>query len=188
MATLLQPELEDKSFKEKFLPHLKTFNSMIYIVIVFSIFMLASCNKKPEPIVAPKNVNVSSNLFPDFLPYGLVANKGTWHSQSPPKYPEWVEIEYAKPTTITYIAIQSQPDSVNGSEHKRAPKDFVFQGSNDRKNWVNLLNVKDNSYKEGGEWKSWSFKNKASYTYYRIYMTANCGDPSYLTITQIKLK
>ncbi len=187
MTMLLQPELKDDPSKEKFSSHLKTFKST-YIVLALLVFMAASCNKKPEALVVPKKVNVSSNLFPDFLPYSLIADGGTWHCQSPPKYPEWVEIEYVKPTKITYLAIKSQPDSAGGSEHKRGPKDFVLQGSNSRKSWVDLLKVKDNFYKEGGEWKSWSFKNKSSYAYYRIYMTANCGDPSYLTISQIKIK
>ncbi len=135
-------------------------------------------------------ITASSNLFPSedssSPKYLMEENKVIWHASKPSKYPEYVEIVYSKPTQVNKLGIRAQGDSPNGNEHTRAPKDFVFQGSNDKVKWIDLLKVKDNIYKQGGEWKEWNVKNKKEYVYYRIYITYS-GNPDLLTIQQIRL-
>lgn len=144
-------------------------------------------------------ISVSSNsLAADerYSPrYLMQENRTIWHAESPPKYPQWVEISFSKPMLITHLGIRSQGDSLNGREHGRGPKDFTFQGSNEistslesfkNQKWTDLLKVKNNIYTRGEEWKDWFFRNNTEYRHYRIFIKAG-GDPDYLTIRQIRL-
>ena len=70
---------------------------------------------------------------------------------------------------------------------KRAPKHFIFQGSDDAKIWSDLLEVKDASFTSEKAWVTFKFENDKEYIIYRIYILANGGDPSLLTIQQIAL-
>jgi len=167
--------------------HLKLYK-FVYLVGIVIVFIMVIRTSVIKSIIFPKNVSVSSNLFPAYAAPNLIYGGGIWHAETPVRYPEWVEIACFKPVSVNTLAIQSQADSEGGAEHKRAPKDFFFQGSNDRHHWVNILSVKNNKYTAGGKWKRWSFKNNVAYAYYRLYITANNGDPNLLTIQQIKLK
>ena len=144
-------------------------------------------------------ISVSSNSLAGDEKYSpkylLQENRTIWHAESPPKYPQWVEISFPKSVVLTHLGLRSQGDSPKGKEHGRGPKDFIFQGSNEssdsrgvlnRRKWVDLLEVKNNVYTEGEAWKDWFFKNNVSYRYYRIFIKAG-GDPDYLTIRQIGL-
>lgn len=109
-----------------------------------------------------------------------------WHAKSPPHYPEWVKITVDQPRKINHLMIRAQPGS--SVEFKRAPRNFIFQGSNDDMKWSDLLVVKDSIFTHPGERKHWSVNNRATFRYYRIYITANNGDADSLTIWQIKLE
>ena len=144
-------------------------------------------------------ISVSSNSLAGDEKYSpkylLLENRTIWHAESPPKYPQWVEISFPTPIVLTHLGLRSQGDSPKGKEHGRGPKDFIFQGSNESSEsrgvlnspkWVDLLEVKNNDYTKGEEWKDWFFKNDVSYRYYRIFIKAG-GDPDYLTIRQIRV-
>lgn len=135
-------------------------------------------------------ITASSNLFPSekgMRPISLMeTNQTIWHAQSPPKYPEWIEVDYYEPKRITQMALRAQDDSKAGDEHQRGPKNFVLQASSDKTNWKDIFHVKGNAYTSGGQWKQWEFANSAAYRYYRIYITSG-GNPNYLTLTQIRL-
>ena len=133
------------------------------------------------------NVVSSSSMLNSYSSKHLLHGGLIWHAQSPPQYPEWVEIDYSSPKKIKCLAMQAQGDGIgSGNEYLRMPKDFIFQASNDRNTWVDLLKVSNNIYNIGGEWKRWNFQNKNNYRHYRIYITAN-SDPNLLTIQQIGL-
>jgi hypothetical protein len=137
-----------------------------------------------------KEISASSLLFPSDIHasarYLMEEGLTIWHAASPPKYPEWVEITYATPTEITKLAIRAQDDSPGGKEHMRAPKEFIFQGSNEKERWDDLLKISNNVYKYGGEWKEWEVENNNYYLYYRVYITGS-NDPNFLTVRQIRL-
>ncbi|MBI5888106.1 MAG: discoidin domain-containing protein [Deltaproteobacteria bacterium] len=137
-----------------------------------------------------EGITASSNLFPGKpgLSAGLLMeeNKTIWHARRPPKYPEWVRVVYGKPERINHLELRSQESSPGGSEHTRGVRDFRLQASSDGRKWKDLLDVKNNVFTGGGQWKQWDFKNDEGYRYYRIYMTAG-NDPNLLTLTQMRL-
>src|SRR3990172_10229986 len=112
------------------------------IVLCLMMILQIGCGGEYGKVVA---ITASSTMFPNDAVYSprylMEAKKTIWHSQSPPKYPEWVEIVFCPPAAITHLGIMAQDDSPAGSEHKRGPKSFVLQGSNDRTNWKDLLKV-----------------------------------------------
>ncbi len=114
-------------------------------------------------------------------------NPPVWTAQSPPKYPEWLTLDFLQPILFMNLFVVSQPDSPNGhNEHTYAPKDFTFQASMDGVVWVDLLTVKDNFFDRGSQGRHWSIKNKTAYSHYRIYVTAG-GNPNFLSIFKIGL-
>ena len=144
-----------------------------------------------RPVIASHPGIMASSVMdknnPDMNPAGLLAGTGIWHAQSPPKYPEWVEIEYPEPFLATGLSVLPQPEGPAGKEHLRAPKDFLLQGSNDRKTWSELLSVRGNVHANGSEWRQWTLRNSTPWRYYRLFITAS-GDPALLTIRQIRLE
>ena len=70
---------------------------------------------------------------------------------------------------------------------KRAPKRFIFQASNNGKSWNDLMEVKDAEFTYEKVWRNSPLKYNKKYTFYKIHILANGGDPSLLTIQQIAL-
>lgn len=163
------------------------FQVILGLILVFNI----SCGKD-EPLPKVVSISASSNLFPNderYSPQYLLEDKKTiWHAaESPVNKPQWINIDYCMPARISGLGIMAQDSAPKGAEHKRAPRDFVFQGSNDGKTWADLLTVTDNAYDKGGEWKEWTFKNNQKFLSYRIYITKG-GEQNPVTIRQISLK
>lgn len=145
---------------------------------------------KQEPVVPPPVVTASSVMDknnPGMSPSGILNGDGIWHAQSPPKYPEWIDISYPAPFVAISFSLLPQQNSPGGNEHVRAPKDFRLLASKNRKKWIELLSVKDNIHKNGEEWRHWKLKNKTPWRYYRLRVTAS-GEPTLLTIKQIRIE
>ena len=139
--------------------------------------------------LSPPVISASSMLDSRFKPEKLFREDSPiWHSANPATLPEWVQVTYGSPVGITRLAIKPQPDSPNGNERDRAPRDFIFQGSNNGSDWDNLLEVKGNLYKKEDSWHDWPIDSKKPYAYYRIYITANGDDQSLVTIHRIRLE
>ncbi|MBI5888105.1 MAG: discoidin domain-containing protein [Deltaproteobacteria bacterium] len=148
----------------------------------------------PAELLRTANVKVitaSSQMFADdtytHAKYLMEENRTVWHAAAPPVYPQWVKVAYLAPVIINHLEMRAQDTSPAGSEQKRAPRDFVFQGSRDGSQWKNLLEVKNNLYEHGGQWKGWDVKNDDGFRHYRIFIKAG-GDPNVLTIKQIRLE
>jgi hypothetical protein len=182
------------SFKIKILSHIRAFKFSYFILAFLCILAVAqgvlSYRFDYKRIMSSTAAVIASSHqpYPDQGPENLLIGIGVWHAVSPPEYPQWIQVKYKEPVKITTLGICAQLSSPQGSEYKRSPRDFIFQGSYDGKTWDELLKVENAMYKYGGEWKKWSFKNKNYYTYYRIYITANNGDSQFLTIKQINLE
>jgi len=146
-----------------------------------------------QRIVIPSKaftIKSSSQMNLDFYlsAGGILDGSTLWHAQTPPQYPEWVEIAYKNPIIVTKLKLEPQPNNRPGDgNHKRAPKDFIFQASNDEKAWVDLLTVKNNLHKDDNDWHEWKFTNHKKYSYYRMYITAS-DHPDLLTIQQLILE
>ena len=162
---------------------LKKISTTVLLSMSMAFLWLTQCYSQSQsntPIITTSSVADRSNQY--LGAGGILSGTTIWHSQTPPKYPEWVEIQYSTPGIITKLSIKPQDGNPS-----RAPKNFVFQAGNDGKKWVDIYTVKDNVHKSGSDWHTWSFKNKGKYLYYRIFITGG-GDPSLLTIQQIKLE
>jgi len=161
-----------------------TFTGLVFFALIFlanSLFRYSS-----QPFLQGKITSSSRQPYKNQGPENLLTGFGTWHAQLPLVFPQWIQIQLADPRKVTQLGMQSQSNSPGGNEHRRAPKDFSLQGSQDGKTWVTLKIIKNNTFSSGGERKFWEFKNKNAYSYYRIHITA--GDNSeHLTIQQVQL-
>ena len=130
----------------------------------------------------------ASSQHKDYSPSHLLGAAGRviWHAERNPNYPQWVQIKHSTPQRFSTISIKRQTSS-KVDVTSRAPKHFIFQGSDDAKNWTDLIEVKDSGFTSKKAWATFQFKNEKKYTFYRIYILANGGDPSFLTIQQIAL-
>lgn len=159
------------------------------IVPISGVLILAGFSQVDFESSKASSITASSvfkvNMGPDAL---LEPGGGIWHSAQPPQYPEWVEMYFKKAKQISHLKIQSQSNSPHGQEYLRTPMDFIFQGSDDRLQWNNLLEIHEARFDTGGEWKSWEIPNERAFSYYRIYIRKNNGDPDLLTIQNIQIK
>lgn len=169
--------------------HLKayklTYSALGFLVLLS--LMQGAFNYKEKPVLGV--VITASSQIPDFSqsPNGILGQSRTvWHVKG--SFPQWVQFKFKQSKTFTRLAVVSQSNSPQGSEHKRSPKTFKLQGSHDGKIWRDLLQVTNAVYERGDQWLDWNFENDSAYQYYRIYITANNGDPDLLTIPQIRLE
>lgn len=76
----------------------------------------------------------SANLFNSVYTYGPGHH---WQVNSPPV--QWVEIGFSVPMGVDRFRISH--DTSNSQHEAFLPKNWTFQGSNDRENWTNILNI-----------------------------------------------
>jgi SAM-dependent methyltransferase len=140
--------------------------------------------------IAQCRVTASSNLFEgqDISPLMSSISNYIWHAASPPKYPEWITMEYCNPSILSEISLQSQDSSSSDSEeYLRAPKRFILKAGQDMRNWLVLLEIEDAGFTTGSEWKTWPFANNEAYKFYQLVIEANSGNPDFLTLQKIKM-
>lgn len=131
--------------------------------------------------VKPIAIKASSRSSEQFSEKNILESYSPiWHSESGPKYPQWIEFAYKNPVIIKSITIEGQPGCL-----VRAPSEFYFQGRNDNEQWHNLLYVADAAITDGQEFKTWAVKKKNSYKYYRLYILKNNGSPDFVTIKKV---
>jgi len=79
--------------------------------------------------------------------------------------------------------------SVNSATRTYDPKDWTFEGSSTG-SWSGeevTLDTQTNQSFTQQEWKDYTFDNITSYRYYRIDVSANNGDGTYLIIQEIEM-
>jgi len=102
----------------------------------------------------------------------------------------WICYRFDIPKVITKYTIL--PPSDNTSVLTRSPKDWIIEGSNDSTNgsdgtWVTIDTVTGVTGWEMNKKKEFTCSNINSYLSYRIRITLNSGDTSYVSIWQIEL-
>lgn len=102
----------------------------------------------------------------------------------------WICYRFDVPIVITKYTIL--PPSDNTSVLTRSPKDWILEGSSDSTNgsdgtWITLDTVTGTTGWEMNKKKEFTFSNINSYLTYRIRVTLNSGDSSYVSIWQIEL-
>ena len=144
-------------------------------------------NRKPKLITSYLTPRIStSSQYKGYSPSYLLGALGpAWNSEWNPKYPQWVQFDFSSPERFSMLSIRAQADK--RVYPKRAPRHFILQASNDGKSWADLIEVKNAGFSSERVWKSFPFKNDKKYTLYRVYILANGGDPSLLTIQQVAL-
>ncbi|GAA0460362.1 hypothetical protein Ade02nite_14630 [Paractinoplanes deccanensis] len=84
----------------------------------------------------------------------------------------WVTYELASPAKITGYALTSAND-FDG----RDPKDWTLQGSADGQAWTDLDRRTGQTFPERFQTRRFSVANPADFTFYRLNITANSGEP-----------
>ena len=175
--------------------HFSKWHVSMFFLIVCGMVMLTACQETQDnnarkkavlsttfTMTASSHMNSDQHLSVD----GLLSGSTIWHAQTPPHYPEWVQVKYSRPKKVKSFSMKPQDSSPNGQEYLRAPKDFQLAGGNDGKTWQTLLTVKNNIPGDSKQWGAWKIDTPGEYLYYRITITAG-GNPALLTIQQIKL-
>jgi len=96
----------------------------------------------------------------------------------------WWKIDLGVGVDLLGIVIY-HPNTI--SNKNRAPKNFTVQGSNNDTDWDTLLTVTDSIDWEASEGREFEFSSHGSYQYYKIDITANNGDSSYIHIAELAL-
>lgn len=129
----------------------------------------------------------ASTSWPGTVPYGVFCNsrKGApgWITNA--LQTGWISIQFSSAKTIYgYGIIGWSVDTWSN----RTPKSWTFEGSNDGTTWTVLDTI---SNMTNGYWKQWEesyfpLSAPATYTYYRLNVSANNTD-TYMGVSQIML-
>jgi len=103
----------------------------------------------------------------------------------------------ASGTTTGWLAIQCQ-SAITATSYKItsrsysdattcSPKSWYFQGSNNGANWTTLDQRSNISTWTAAETKEFSVASPVAYAYHRLYVTANCGNASYMGLGELEL-
>lgn len=109
-----------------------------------------------------------------------------WVSASPPSVgtPQWVQYQATSAKTVTeysIIGLNTAIATPNSFIAARTPRDWTFRGSNDGTSWTTI------DTQTGHTWTNLQKKNfiissPGAYSYYRVEITANNGDGSFVHI------
>lgn len=84
---------------------------------------------------------------------------------------------------LTHYTIIGVPTDESG-ETDRAPKTWTFEGSNNGSSWTTLNTQTNVAAWTAGEKRTYATSNTTAYRYYRLNITANQGDGSYVGIAE----
>ncbi len=110
---------------------------------------------------SPKLIDNDINtkyLFPNW-PTSLANNGGAWF-----------KLQFAAPVAIGAYTFTSANDAAT-----RDPKDWKLQGSNDNTTWTDLDTRTGEQFAARFQTKRYEVASPQTFTYYRIFMTANNG-------------
>ena len=113
------------------------------------------------------------------------ADGDTWYAHDGTGYTNtgWVGQDFGTPTIIDLYRIHIK--SPTNEPHVTDPRDWTFEGSNDQTVWDVLHTVTDFTSYPG--WSSFEFANSTSYRYYRMNISANNGDSTYVRIRELEM-
>lgn len=114
------------------------------------------------------------------------AGEWFWESKSNAGMPQFIGYKFESPTVVNTYAIT--PNRFWDVEN---PKNWIFQGSDDNTNWVDLhiVDGEEKVFEVTSEKKTYTFKNTYSYLYYRLLCTKNNGnnENSYVCIDRLEM-
>ena len=131
----------------------------------------------------PRATIGASSTLDDFGPGGiLAANQPGWHSQRPPRFPEWVQLDFNQRQTFTKVWLLPQdgfPD--------RGPKRLLVQLSDDGKSWTTAGSV-DDACGETNRWKTLDLGKQVETSRVRLWIESNCGSKELLTFRGLRFE
>lgn len=111
-------------------------------------------------------------------------NRNTLDKWTPSSGPTgWLQYQFALGVTAKQYSIVG---ALSGRE-TQAPKTWTFQGSNNGSTWTTLDTQTAVSAWSAGEKRTYTFSNLTSYSYYRLDITLNQGDATYLGIIELEI-
>lgn len=123
----------------------------------------------------------TSSLRPELGPGNLAYGPAMpWHAQSRPDYPEGLEFRFPKPLDCVALWLQAQ-----NRHRERAPGGFHLVGCRGSGDWEVLLSVATADWLAGNGWLSWRIDRTGPWRTFRLVITANAGDPNYLTLQRV---
>ena len=130
----------------------------------------------------PARVTASSQLEP-YGPDGLLASTPPgWHSANPPRYPEWVMVDFQASRQIRSLGLLPQ----NGHP-ERAPKLIRVEVSADGNAWTSAAGSDNACLPNTADgWSNIDFPKPATGRYLKITILSNCGDPNLVTFRGLR--
>jgi hypothetical protein len=152
----------------------KKYLSSLMIVLALSL-AFTSCSRSPEPTFAITASSTYNNNYPN----NALNNEGEkyWHSEK--GTPQWWQIKFNTEKRITKFGLQ--PTCYNGC----MIKDFIFQGSNDGKDWRNLF---AGQHADTPQIEYYDLGGSQKYYYYRIYIVNVWRNDDFAGIQNIVIK
>ena len=147
-----------------------------------------TANNAPSPLVASASTNGGSS----YLPWYAFNKNNTqingqlgWITQSG-ALTGWLMLDLgaAGAKIITAYSITAPGSS---SYNNAAPKTWTLQGSNNNVDWTTLDTQTNVSAWQVGETRQYVINNQISYRYYKLDVTLNSGNASYLMVGQLRL-
>ncbi|SHN71816.1 Concanavalin A-like lectin/glucanases superfamily protein [Paenibacillus sp. ov031] len=154
-----------------------------------------------DKVVSVKQGSPQENLVPAMtnytIPSGTVEASTTYSSYYAWKAFDRVNDSYGwlsnaitgwlKYTFPLAILVQAYTIKSGDNSTTRTPKTWTFEGSNDGTNWTVLDTRTNETNWSTGERRSYVFKNKTKFLSYRINVTSNNGDTSYVSIGEMEM-
>jgi hypothetical protein len=125
----------------------------------------------------------ASSQLEKYGPEGLLsATQPGWHSTSPPRFPEWVMVDFQAPREVRSLELLPQ-DRVP----ERAPKVIRVEISPDGNTWRRVADS-DNACSPNTPdgWSRVNFAKPATGRYLKISILSNCGDPGLVTFRGLR--
>ena len=134
---------------------------------------------------APKVINLTADSETSTPVRNLLDNNITsfWETGNPFPFPHWVQCDFGREITMKAYTLQTGYDGVGSTD--AMPRDWEFQGSNDKSIWT-ILDRRKNEYWKEAEKRTYKFSNSTPYRYYRLYITG-CIHPNAVRLYELKI-
>lgn len=135
---------------------------------------------------APSGVVRASTFLSGYEPFrafdGVAPDTGLCWATNANNLTGWLEYEFPTPRRITAYNLTGQVNAPT-----RSPRNWTFLGSNDGVTWDTLDTQTNITGWSNWNYKTFAFKNTKEYKFYRINITSNNGDPTYVCIGEMRL-
>jgi len=142
-----------------------------------------TANNVPSPFV----ISASSELLPNYPAWQAFDDDrgylNCWFTNASPTGWLKVDLGAGNEAVVRKYTLTCESHSTGVA---RSPRDWTLQGSNNDSDW-DILDTQTGITPSFYQIQSFTFTNSSAYRYYKINVTANNGDASYLGIAQMEL-